>query len=261
MKPTLLLALAAALFSGCATKDSQNTPIAATSGADGKSVVDGKSTGAGDDLEMYAVAEVPDPLAPVNRVTFWINHQLYVYAFQPIADGYEFLIPGKGREAVSNVYDNIGFPVRLVNNLLQGKWDRAGKETGSFVVNTTIGVAGIGRPARHMSALGDIPPADTAQTFALWGIPNGCYLVLPLLGPSTLRDGVGRAGDWALNPITWGGFVSGNPIWFIAIPSVNTLRSLPAQMDVYDAATEGAVDRYLATRSAYILYRKEFNSR
>lgn len=259
MKKILCLSLASAVFVGCATTKKE-TPAAP---ADGKAAVGGKAVaGPMDDLDTYAtVAQVPDPLQPVNRVTFWINHQVYRYVLKPVAAGYKFIVPEKGREAIGNAFENVKYPVRLANNLLQADLPGAGKQTGAFLVNSTLGIGGLGRPAQHIPALADLPPADTAQTFAKWGIPNGFYFVVPLIGPTTLRDGVGLAGDWALNPITWCGFIWGQPVWYIAVPAANTMRSLPTQLDTYDAATKDTIDRYLAARTAYIQYRNEVNSR
>lgn len=260
MKKLILLSLFSVTFCiGCASTKTK-PPVHP---ADGKAVVGGgKTSVAGDDLDMYAVGtQVPDPLQPVNRVTFWVNHQVYTYLLKPVANGYKFIMPEKGRQAIYNVFENIKFPVRFTNNLLQGDIAGAGKETGAFLVNSTAGVAGLGRPAQHIPALAHLPPADTAQTFAKWGIPNGFYFVIPLIGPTTLRDGVGLAGDWALNPITWCGYIWGQPLWYIAIPAANTMRSLPVQLDVYEVATKEAVDRYLAARDAYIEHRNEINSR
>jgi len=259
MKKILCLSLASAFFVGCATTKKE----APAAPADGKAAVGGKAAVASaDDLDTYStVAQVPDPLQPVNRVTFWINHQVYRYVLKPVAIGYKFIIPEKGREAIGNAFENVKYPVRLANNLLQADLPGAGKQTGAFLVNSTVGIGGLGRPAQHIPALADLPPADTAQTFAKWGIPNGFYFVLPLIGPTTLRDGVGLAGDWALNPITWCGYVWGQPVWYIAVPAANTMRSLPGQLDTYEAATKDTIDRYLAARTAYIQYRNEVNSR
>lgn len=263
------LLFAAAFLTGCAANSrSKQPPPAAQTGAkpspsDGKSVAGGKyAAGTEDDLDTYAeVAPIADPIQPVNRVTFWLNHQLYTYGLRPISKTYEFIVPKKGREALFNAFENIKFPVRFVNNLLQGNFPRAGQETGKFLVNTTVGIGGLGCPAEHISCLANIPPADTAQTFAKWGIPNGFYFVIPILGPTTLRDGIGLAGDYALNPITWGGFITGGYGWFIAIPAANTMRALPTQLAGYEAATKESVDRYLAARTTYIQYRNQVNSR
>lgn len=257
--------LVCVLLSGCASTRSGSapTPPPETNGASDKVGSDGKTVADnGDDLEMYAVAvPVADPLRPLNRATFWVNHQLYVYALRPISKGYEFIVPEKGREAVHNAFENVKFPIRFVNNLLQGNPYRASQETGKFLINTTFGVAGLGRPAERVPFLSKVPPADMGQTFAKWGIGDGFYFVIPVMGPTTLRDGVGLAGDYALNPITWCGFIWGGYGWFIAIPAANTMRSLPYQLAIYDAATGDTLDRYLAARDAYIQYRREVNSR
>ena len=102
-----------------------------------------------------------------------------------------------------------------------------------------------------------MPAADTGQTFAKWGIGHGAYIVLPLLGPNSLRDTVGLAGDYVLNPVNWVTILYGGYAWTIAIPSTNTLRALPDQLGKYDSATKNALDRYLAARSSYIQYRRE----
>lgn len=264
--PALLLA--AVFLTGCASSGSRNTAPPPAAASDSKSV-DGKSTasaesatGPDSDLDMYAVVvPIADPLEPLNRATFWLNHQLYAYALRPVSKGYEFVVPEKGRQAVHNAFENIKFPVRFVNNLLQGNVHRAGQETGKFLLNTTFGVGGLGRPAEHVPFLAHVPPADMGQTFSKWGIGNGFYFVIPVMGPTTLRDGVGLAGDYALNPITWAGFIWGGYGWFIAIPAANTLRSAPGQLAIYDAATEDAIDRYLAARTAYLQYRKEISAR
>lgn len=259
--PSLLLVLlgfSLPIFVGCSsTSRKPAAPPAAAAAGEPKS--DGKSVKAvSDDLDEYgANIAVADPLEPLNRATFWINDGLYTIALRPISKGYEKVVPRFARQGIYNAYENVKFPVRLVNHLLQGNFPRAGQETGKFLVNSTAGIGGLGRPSDHIPALADVPSADTAQTFAKWGIGNGFYLVLPLLGPSTLRDTVGLAGDYALNPITWVCFVYGDYDWIIAIPAANTLRAMPGQLAQYDTITKDALDRYLAARSAYIQNRAE----
>ena len=113
------------------------------------------------------------------------------------------------------------------------------------------------RQSDRIPSLADVPAADTGQTFAKWGIDHGVYIVLPLLGPSSLRDTVGLAGDYVLNPVNWVTILYGGYAWTIAFPSTNTLRALPDQLGRYDSATKNALDRYLAARSSYIQYRRE----
>ena len=123
------------------------------------------------------------------------------------------------------------------------------------------GVVGIFRSAENIPALANVPDEDTAQTLGKWGIPHGPYLVLPLLGPSSVRDTVGLAGDYALNPVNWPYlYWFGNRSkhdWVIVPPLSNTLRSIPGQLDNYDTITKDAVDPYISARSAYSQSRAE----
>jgi phospholipid-binding lipoprotein MlaA len=260
--PSLLLpavlGISPVLFmTGCASS-ARKQPTPPPAAEVGKSKSDGKTVKAGaDDLDEYSTTtvSVADPLEPLNRATFMLNDGIYTILLRPISKGYEKVVPKLVRQSVYNAYENVKFPIRVVNDTLQWNLKRAGLETGKFLVNSTLGIGGLGRPSDHIPALADVPSADTAQTFAKWGIGNGPYLVLPLLGPSTLRDAFGLAGDYALNPITWVCFVYGDYDWIIAIPSANTLRALPVQIGMYDSITKDALDRYLAVRSAYIQNR------
>jgi len=252
----LLLATAAPFLTSCASRAAkQPAPPASATVGDKKS--DGKSVTSKDDLDEYDAVSISDPLEPLNRATFWLNDGLYTILFRPVSKGYEFVIPKPVRTGIFNIFENVKFPVRLVNNTLQGNFKRVGQETGKFLVNTTAGVGGFGRPSDHIPALADVPDADTGQTLAKWGVGHGIYIVLPVLGPSSLRDTVGAAGDYALNPVNWVSIIYGGYAWTIAIPSTNTVRALPSQMGMYDSATKNALDRYLAARTAYIQYRRE----
>jgi phospholipid-binding lipoprotein MlaA len=247
--PLLLLVLA----TGCATRQ-KGPEASAAAGQTGMG--DGKAAATSDDgADEYAVAGVSDPLEPLNRATFMLNHGVYTVLLRPISKGYETVVPKPLRKGIHNAYENVKFPVRFVNSTLQGDFKRAGQETGKFLVNTVAGVGGVMTPSEKIPALAGLPTVDTGQTFARWGIGNGPYLVLPLLGPSTIRDTVGLAGDFALNPVSWVSFVYGGYAWTIAIPAANTMRSLPNQMAQYDAATKDALDAYIAARASYIQYR------
>lgn len=222
----------------------------------------GKSTApTNDDLDEYSdVALIADPIEPVNRGTFWVNHQFYRYILKPVSRTYDTILPKPVRKGVYNVFDNLEYPVRFVNDLLQLKFQRAGKETGKFVVNSTAGVAGIMKVSDRIPALTDVPPEDTGQTFAQWGIGHGPYIVLPLIGPKSLRETAGFAGDVALSPVTWVtfGVIGGlGGATSLAVNYPNTARSMNGRMSAYDAVTKDAVDPYLATRSAYVQSRKQ----
>lgn len=264
----VLLAGSVVLLTSCASTPRQQTSETPAPTAAGKQNTrttetsdDNPASASDDDLETYSATQVGDPWQPVNRVTFGINHGVYKFVLNPVCKVYEAILPRPARQGIFNVFENIRVPIRLVNNLLQGNVPRAGQEAGRFVVDSTVGVAGIGRPSNHIPLLADVPPADTAQTFSKWGIANGPYVVLPLLGPSTARDTVGLAGDYALNPLTWVSIVFGSIDWIIAIPTAATLRSVPTQMELYNTVTADALDPYLAARSAYIQNRNELNAK
>ena len=235
---------------------------ATTKGKAAVKAADKAGTAKADDVDEYATSEdISDPLEKLNRGTFWVNDQLYTFIMRPIAKGYTLILPRPVRKGIDNAFENVKYPIRVVNCTLQGKLKRAGQETGKFVVNTVGGVGGIFRPAESIPALANLPDEDTAQTFGKWGIPNGPYLVLPLLGPSSLRDAVGLAGDYALNPVNWPYFwwygSRTKHDWVIVPPLANTLRATPSQMDKYDTITKEAVDPYLSARSAYSQNRAE----
>jgi phospholipid-binding lipoprotein MlaA len=215
-----------------------------------------------DDLDDYGdTVKVSDPIEPVNRGIFWINHQLYNYVARPISKVYTTVLPKPVRNAVHNVYENIEDPVRVVNHLLQGQPGRADLETRKFVVNTVGGVGGIMKVSDRFPDLAELPSADTGQTFAKWGIGHGPFVVLPVIGPRSARDTVGFAGDMALNPLTW--VPIGGVAQAIALPltTPNTVRNLDNRLRVYDAATENAVDPYTAVRGAYIQSRDRTTSK
>lgn len=214
-----------------------------------------------DENDDYAEVAVADPLERMNRGIFWFNDKLYLVLLRPVSKGYEVVFPKPVRTGVNNAFENVKFPVRFVNSALQGKFKRAGQETGKFVVNTVAGVGGLLNISDKIPAIANVPSEDTGQTFAKWGIGHGAYVVLPFFGPSSVRDGVGMVGDYFLNPVNWGIFYHGGHDWehdwTMIPPAANTLRSLPDQLSIYDAATKEAVDPYLSVRSTYVQNRED----
>lgn len=216
----------------------------------------------GDDLDEYStVVTIADPAEPVNRGTFWLNHQLYTYILRPVSKAYEFVLPSPARKAIHNVFDNVEYPVRVVNHALQLEFKRADLETRKFVVNSVAGVGGILRMSDRIPDLANIPPADTGQTFAKWGIGHGAYVVLPVLGPRSVRDTVGMAGDYALNPVSWLAFGGVTGATALAVSGPSAARNMNERINLYDAATQNAIDPYVAVRSGYIQYREQAASK
>jgi len=260
----LMLSGAVALAAACSTTRSpkavaDSKPEAAKSGATKAAPAAQAGT---DELDDYAEPSVSDPLESFNRVMFKTNDSLYLVIFRPISKGYELAFPKPVRKGIDNAFENVKYPVRFVNCALQGKFKRAGQETGKFLVNTLGGVGGIFRVSDKVPDLANIPAEDLGHTLAKWGVGHGPFIVLPLFGPSSARETVGLAGDYALNPVNWGLFFRGGSgdsakDWTMIPPSANTLRSLPEQLEIYDAATKDAVDPYISARSAFIQNRAE----
>jgi phospholipid-binding lipoprotein MlaA len=259
--PALIVSgILALLLAGCATRRVDESPVAAgqTTFATKEEVA---AADEHDDWDTVAVVEVHDPIEPVNRGIFWFNHQLYTYVAKPFSKAYKSIFPKWVRHGIGNAYENIKYPIRVVNHTLQGRLDRTATETGRFLVNTTAGVGGVMKPADKIPALADVPKADTGQTFSKWGAPHGPYLVFPVLGPTTTRDLVGTAGDTALNPVAWVGLLFGGAAWTTAISAPSGAHGVPDQMDRYDMATKDALDPYISARSGYIQYREAASER
>ena len=217
---------------------------------------------AGDDLDEYSqVASILDPAEPLNRGTFWLNHQLYNYLLRPVSKAYEFVLPSPARQAIHNIFDNVEYPVRVVNHALQFEFKRADLETRKFLVNSVAGVGGILKVSDRIPELANIPPADTGQTFAKWGMGHGAYVVLPVLGPRSVRDTVGMAGDYALNPVSWLSYGGVTGATALAVSAPSAARNMNTRINLYDAATQNAIDPYIAVRTGYIQYRDKAASK
>ncbi len=193
-----------------------------------------------------------DPLRPINKVFFAINHQLYRFIFRPLAKVTTTIIPKPIRTGIGNVIENVETPVRVAGCLLQGKFKRAGQETAKLVVNSTVGIGGLFKPSQSIDTLKDVPPEDVGQAIASWGVPVGPYVVLPVIGPSNVREMLGHGGDIAANPATWLGERSVR----ILVRGTKVVQENPYRMDLYDAATKHAVDPYTSVKEAYQSYRQ-----
>ncbi len=196
--------------------------------------------------------KIADPLEPFNRLMYGINDILYFWAVKPVAQTYEAVIPKPVRLGIRNFFNNITTPIRLANCLLQGKGAAAGTEWDRFIINTTAGVLGFGDPARDQYG---IEPAaeDLGQTLAVHGLGNGFYLVLPLLGPSTVRDSVGLAGEVFLHPL----FYVEPAETALAISAGWHVNESSFHIGEYEAFKSAAIDPYIAMRNAYIQYRNK----
>jgi len=202
------------------------------------------------------VETIADPLEPVNRAFFHFNDKLYFWVLKPIAIGYKTIIPEDGRIGVRNFFSNLTTPVRLVNCLLQANPKCAGTETLRFVLNTTIGVAGLFDPAKKRFNL-EKQDKDFGQTLGIWGMGPVFYLNLPILGPLTLRDGLGYAVDVSLDPRTY------LAIYVVIAGYINTggwvleeINESSLTLGEYEDLKKAALDPYIALREAYYQYRQ-----
>lgn len=141
---------------------------------------------------------VNDPFEPVNRVTYKINDWGDRFILRPIAKGYEWLIPTVIRTGINNFYDNLGYPMDIVNAFLQGKFTQGASDTARFALNSTLGLGGFLDPATAIGLARH--EEDFGQTMGVWGIPQGPYLMVPLFGPRTVRSGAGNLVDAQYHP-------------------------------------------------------------
>jgi phospholipid-binding lipoprotein MlaA len=208
--------------------------------------VDGPAAAEGDE----PASADHDPIERFNRGVFWFNDTLDVYALEPVARGWDAIAPDAVQQSVSNFFRNLRFPVVLGNNLLQGKARPSAVTLARFMVNSTFGVAGLFDPAR---AWGLEPrPEDFGQTLGRWGTPSGAYLVLPLLGPSSVRDTGGLVVDYGLSVVPL--FVNGwAPFGAGVLNSVNTRAQFLQQIR---DAKEASLDYYVFVRNAYLQRRR-----
>lgn len=211
--------------------------------------------GAEETAEFDAAAEqdLPeyDPWEPFNQSMFSLNRRVDRYVLKPVATAYDVVVPDPVQRGFRNMFHNVAFVPRLVNNLLQLKFGGAARELARFLINSTFGIGGLLDVAKHEFGI-ERSQEDTGQTLAVWGIGPGPYLILPLLPPLTVRDGVGATVDVLLNPLTYFAPVEA-PIGAAAGDAVNE-RSL--NLELYEGVEESVLDLYTAVRNGYLQRRQ-----
>lgn len=195
--------------------------------------------------------DIADPLAPFNRAMFYFNDKLYFWVLKPVARGYSAVVPSPVRTGVKNFFHNLGFPMRFVNCLLQGKEAAAGREFSRFFVNTTVGVLGLWDVGTSQLKF-DPAEEDFGQTFGSYGIGHGFYIVWPFLGSSSLRDSVGMVGDRFLRPTT---YLSPTEV-SLAVGGFRIVNETSFRIGDYEALKKAAIDPYEALRSFYAQFRR-----
>lgn len=192
-----------------------------------------------------------DPFEPMNRGIFWINQGIDYILIEPLATVYTEVVPDYGRDRVAYILRNLNEPVVLANNFLQGELEDARGTIWRFLINTTIGVLGIFDVATDLGF--PYKKEDLGLTFASWGFDHGPYLILPILGPSSVRDGIGRLGDYAFDPINW---------WVFGIPStahtgIQILDAKADNIEITNDIKKNAIDYYASIRAWYMERRED----
>jgi len=213
------------------------------------------ASGGDDDLDFLddddEILEVWDPIEPFNRGMFWFNDKLYFWLMKPIARGYRWITPEPFRVAMGNVFNNFAAPVRIVNAGLQGKFDDAGNELVRFGTNSTIGILGMFDPSKEHFGIAQ-KNEDTGQTMGHYGIGPGPYLVIPFIGPSSARDGIGLVADSYMD-LTYHIWEHSDYWYAIAFRQLNKLA---LDKDTYEGIKKDALDPYLFVRDAWAQYRQ-----
>jgi len=208
-----------------------------------------------DDFDSNAAAPeqlIADPLEPFNRGVFWVNDKLYFYLFKPIASGYGSVVPRPARVSVGNFFSNLATPIRAGNALLQLEFRSFGTEIYRFVINTTFGIGGLFDPAGSIGGVRKISK-DFGQTMGVYHVGPGFYLVLPIVGPSSLRDATGSFVDSFADPLRQPNLSTRD---YLAIKFLEAENRLSLDHDTYEGVVADSLDPYLFIRSAYAQLRE-----
>ena len=193
-----------------------------------------------------------DPWESYNEPVFRFNYKVDQYVMKPVAKGYNLFIGDGEKQIIHNVFDNVAFPKRFVNSLLQGKLGGAGRELSRFLINSTLGGAGMTDVAKYQFGI-EPSNEDTGQTFATWGWDKSRYFILPFLSPLTVRDSVGYVFDLALDPTNYFIPLAGG----IGRTAEDRLNDRAQNIETFEAVEEGTLDLYSAVRNAYLKKREK----
>ena len=217
--------------------------------------------GADGELELSKKSKpVKDCFEPINRVTFAVNQGLDKIIFKPVAKGYRVL-PSPVRTGVSNALDNLSNLVTIPNNVLQGELKKAGVNTGRFVINTTIGIVGLFDVAQNLG-FPEYEREDYGQTLGVMGVGPGCYLVLPVLGPSTIRDTAGSFINIMGGDPWYNASVNGNNEFlsdsdYLASRVLGGIDFRAKNLDSLENLEKNSMDFYASVRSLYLQDRQQ----
>ena len=253
--------LLAILILGCAGCRSTPPGQMQSAGVTPRPVV---TRGQEEDADLPGIGEAPDvvltaqpivvsdPLEPVNRAFFHFNDRLYFWVLKPVSRGYAKVVSQPLRRGVRGFFSNVATPVRLVNCALQGEFKGAWVELERFAINTTVGVAGLGDPARDRWNI-ERRDEDLGQTLGRYGLGPSIYINWPILGPSCVRDTVGYVGDIFLDPFH---YLVPRLEYNVGVRSYDTVNGTSLRVGEYEDFKQAAIDPYVALRDAYYQYRR-----
>ena len=238
MKKTIILSLISLILTFSVSADT-----------DGENVLSKKKSG-----------PVKDCFENINRATFALNQGLDKVIFKPVAKGYRSL-PSSIRTGTGNALQNLSSLITVPNNILQGDFRKAGINTGRFAINTTVGILGIFNVAKKMG-FSDYEKEDYGQTLGLWGVGAGCYIVLPVLGPSTVRDTAGSFANVLGGDPWYNASVNGNNEFLSKSEYVGTkiltgIDFRAKNIDSIDNLEKNSMDFYASMRSLYLQDRQQ----
>ena len=197
--------------------------------------------------------EIYDPIEPLNRAIFSFNNFADKAILEPTAKGYKKL-PAPIQSGLSNFLNNIKLPLVVVNQILQGQFENASNSTGRFLVNTTAGVLGLVDVAKKIGL--EQTQEDFGQTLAKWGVGDGFYIVLPIFGPSNVRDTAGMMLTYATDPVN-AYAIKENEAWILPTrTATNAIDQRSKIIDEVNALRNNSLDYYAAVRSSYYQNRK-----
>ena len=242
------------IFTGCSSKQDNITPS-----SNGQQEISSQEEEFLDEFsEEFTVEKKSDPLKSYNEVMTNFNDGLYENILHPVADGYRKAVNKEVRKSIGNVFYNLFYPQRVLNNLLQGKFSNALEETQYFLLNSTLGFVGLFDVAKEQFNL-ESHPEDFGQTLGVWGVGSGVHVVLPILGPSNLRDIAGIYPDYYVNVLGYveprGHNFLSNTGESLAVKAFEGVNDTSLHINDYHMMKEGAVELYPYLRDMYEQYR------
>jgi phospholipid-binding lipoprotein MlaA len=250
-----LLILMVSLLNACATTQKQSTGAEAAKNeghSDSSNAAPSLETPSGGQIANSG--EPSDPFEHFNESMLTFNRKADDWVLHPAATGYSHVVPQPARASVGRFFENVGVIPRFANDVFQGQFKQAGVETARFGINSTVGVAGLFDPADKWFGLKQ-EPNDFGLTLAKYGVKEGPYLMLPIFGPSTVRDAFGKVVDGAMNPVSYAAPTSAL-YYEVAARAVEAVNARSENLNMFEDVDVYAIDPYGAIQDAYIERRQ-----